>query len=370
MGSNCSEPLLLLDGLLSQRFLMQDHAAWSLNLGQWWGLRVRLHAFFLLFIACAMLLKWYFASQTADLDWMIPVSLVLLFFSVIVHEAGHVWTVRRHGGGSDLIVLGPLGGMVPVQVIGNPRAEFRAHLAGPFANLLVCAICVAILQALGSTAWGLLNPLSPTDLATGTILQVVLKLMFWINWTLLLINLIPAFPLDAAFAMRSLILDRWPMVRPAQATLMVARTGQTLAGLLALAAVFGRFHDHELFVPIRLSLMVFAILLFLAARQRRFFDESERSDQLLLAYELTGDLDVLERDLRDVGHLKSGPLTRWFHRRRQIRLQRQEINEQEEEQRVDEILSRLHESGMQSLSKEDKALLNRVSIRYRNRQGR
>jgi stage IV sporulation protein FB len=89
-----------------------------------------------------------------------------------------------------------------------------------------------------------------------------------------------------------------------------------------------------------------------------------------LAYELTGDLDVLERDLRDVGHLKSGPLTRWFHRRRQIRLQRQEINEQEEEQRVDEILSRLHESGMQSLSKEDKSLLNRVSIRYRNRQGR
>ena len=349
---------------------MLDQAAWSLNLGHWWGVRVRLHAFFLLFVACATLLKWYFVSQTADLDWIIPVSLVLLFFSVMVHEAGHVWAVRRHGGRSDLIVLGPLGGTIPLQVMGNPRAEFRAHLAGPFANLLVCTICVVILQALGSTAWGLLNPLSPADLATGTVLQVVLKLTFWINWALLLINLIPAFPLDAAFAMRSLILDRWPMFLPAQATLIVARTGQTLAGLLAVVAVCGRFDDHELFVPIRLSLMAFAILLFLAARQRRFFDESERSEQLLLAYELTGDLEVLERDLREAGHLKSGPVRRWFHRRRQARLQRQEISEQEEEQRVDEILSRLHESGMQSLSKEDKALLNRVSIRFRNRRGR
>lgn len=347
---------------------MQDQAAWSLNLGHWWGVRVRLHAFFLLFAACAILLKWYLAGQMAEFDWMIPVSLAVLFLSVLVHEAGHVWAARRHDGRTDLIVLGPLGGMVPLQVIGNARAEFRAHLAGPSANLLVCLVCAVILQVLGTTVWGLLNPLIPADLATGTILQVVVKLTFWINWALLLINLIPAFPLDAAFAMRSLILDRWPMLRPAQASLIVARTGQTLAGVLALVAVFGRFNDHELFVPIRLSLIAFAILLFLAARQRRLFDESDRSEQLLLAYELTGDLEVLERDLREGGPLKSGPLSRWLNRRRLARLQRQQINEQEEEQRVDEILSRLHASGMQALSKEDKALLNRVSIRYRNRR--
>lgn len=347
---------------------MQDQAAWSLNLGHWWGVRVRLHAFFLLFAACAILLKWHLAGQMAEFDWMVPVSLAVLFFSVLVHEAGHVWATRRHDGRIDLIVLGPLGGMIPVQVSGDARSEFRAHLAGPFANLLVCLVCAFLLQVLGATTWGLLNPLVPSDLATGTVPQIVLKLTFWINWTLMLLNLIPAFPLDAAFAMRSLILDRWPMLRPPQASLIVVRTGQALAGLLALVAVFGRFNDHELIVPIRLSLMAFAILLFLAARQRRFFDESDRSEQLLLAYELTGDLEVLERGLREGGFLESGPLRRWLNRRRQARLQRQQINEQQDEQRVDEILSRLHTSGMQALSKEDKALLHRVSIRYRNRR--
>lgn len=348
---------------------MQDQAAWSLNLGHWWGVRVRLHAFFVIFSACAILLKWYFVSQTAELDWLIPISLVVLFFCVLLHEVGHIWAARRHGGRSDLIVVGPLGGMVPVQVIGNARAEIRAHLAGPFANLLGCVISAVLLWAMGANFWGLLNPLSPTDLANGSVLQVVLKLKFWINWTLLLINLIPAFPLDAAFAMRAWILDRWPMLRAEQASLIVARTGQTLAGLLAVLAVVVRFDEHEAFLPIRLSLLAFAILLFLAARQRRYFEEADGSEPLLLAYELTGDLEALERNLRESDHLKSGPLRRWLNRRRQAQVQRERINEHEEEQRVDEILSRLHQSGMQALSPEDKALLNRVSIRYRNRRG-
>ena len=42
--------------------------------------------------------------------------------------------------------------------------------------------------------------------------------------------------------------------------------------------------------------------------------------------------------------------------------------EAEDEKRVDEILARLHERGMRSLSPEDRALLERVSQRYRSRQ--
>lgn len=348
---------------------MQDQTAWSLNLGSWWGVRVRLHAFFLIFCACATLLKWYYAEETSQLDWMFFASLGILFISVLVHEVGHVWAARRYGGRSDLVVLGPLGGMVPIQVIGNARAEFRAHTAGPITSLLLCSLCAVLLLVLNVNVWGMLSPLFPSDLASGSLLQIVLKLTFWINWTLLLVNLIPAYPLDAAYAMRSWIMDRWPMLRPFQASLVVARTGQALAGLLAVVAVVIRIDEHEAFMPIRLSLIAFAILLFLAARQRRYITKMDDSEPLLLDYELTGDLDALERDLLEAGHVNSGPLRRWLERRRQARMQHQETTEQEEEQLVDEILSRLHQSGMQALSPEDKALLNRVSIRYRNRRG-
>ena len=42
--------------------------------------------------------------------------------------------------------------------------------------------------------------------------------------------------------------------------------------------------------------------------------------------------------------------------------------EAEEERRVDGILARLHSEGINSLSAEERALLDRVSARYRNRQ--
>ncbi len=63
----------------------------------------------------------------------------------------------------------------------------------------------------------------------------------------------------------------------------------------------------------------------------------------------------------------SGPLERWLDTRRQSRRQRQEQLEAEEDERVDEILARVHERGIESLSDEERMLLQRVSRRYRTR---
>jgi stage IV sporulation protein FB len=349
---------------------MPDRAAWSLSLGDWCGVHVRLHVFFVLFAACAFLLQWQIANPIADLDWIIPASLLILFVSVLVHEVGHVWSARRYDGIADLIVVGPLGGMVPVHVTGNARAELRTHLAGPLSNLLVCVFCAAVLLMMGTHIWGLLNPVSPWDLATGSTTEVLLKLAFWVNWALLWINLVPAFPLDGAFVLRSAILDRWPRVSPAGASLIVARTGQVLACLLALGALFWRIDEDQLILPIRISLLVFAILLFFAARQHRWLDAGDTVENLLLGYELTGDLQALEQELEETDGSRAGPLGRWLNARRQARQRRQRDSEIEDEQRVDEILSRLHERGMQALSDEDLAILQRVSHRYRTRTER
>ena len=52
----------------------------------------------------------------------------------------------------------------------------------------------------------------------------------------------------------------------------------------------------------------------------------------------------------------------------EMRRRRRLFLEQAEERQVDEILLRLHETGMDGLSAKERALLNRVSARYRNRQ--
>jgi len=354
-------------GVSSVQLSMLDRTAWSLSLGHWAGVHVRLHMFFLLFAACALLLKWQFAEPMAALEWVMPASLLVLFLSVLFHEVGHVWVARRHDGSAELIVLGPLGGLAPVHVIGDPRAEFRAHLAGPLVNLLICLVCMPALMLFQTSIPGLLNPLAPADVATGSFVEVGVKLTFWINWSLLLVNLIPAFPLDGAYALRSAILERWPLIKPVEASAIVARTAQVLACLLATGALVWPFNETLTFLPIRFSLVVFAILLFFAARQRRLADEREQSNNPFMGYEFTGSLSALERDLEESGNSSPGPLRRWMKQRRQARLLRQRQLEQEEERRVDEILSRLHEQGMQSLSAEDRAILDRVSARYRSR---
>jgi hypothetical protein len=63
-----------------------------------------------------------------------------------------------------------------------------------------------------------------------------------------------------------------------------------------------------------------------------------------------------------------GSVRRWLARRRHERMMQRLQQERDEEELVDVVLARLHSLGPQSLSHEDKALLERVSARYRQRQ--
>jgi hypothetical protein len=60
-------------------------------------------------------------------------------------------------------------------------------------------------------------------------------------------------------------------------------------------------------------------------------------------------------------------LARWLEQRRANRQRRLAEMEAEEERRVDEVLARLNEVGMQALASEERRLLERVSKRYRQR---
>jgi len=63
----------------------------------------------------------------------------------------------------------------------------------------------------------------------------------------------------------------------------------------------------------------------------------------------------------------AGPVQRWLKRWRRLRRTRRRQLEIEEELRVDDILIRLHQHGLDSLSESDRALLRRMSARYRQR---
>ncbi|HQU43597.1 MAG: hypothetical protein B7Z73_14820, partial [Planctomycetia bacterium 21-64-5] len=90
------------------------------------------------------------------------------------------------------------------------------------------------------------------------------------------------------------------------------------------------------------------------------------TDDALFGYDFSQGYTSLEKTAQS-RKAPPGPVKKWLDERRAKRLQRQQQVEAEEDRRVDDVLARLHELGKHGLSEEDRALLNRVSARYRNR---
>ena len=355
---------------------MSDHASWSLYLGRWHGIHVRLHMFFLLFSAVALFLVWRAQPPNASVGWSgIAVgSLGLLLLSVLLHEISHTVVAMRQGGYVDEIVLGPLGGLADCEGLVEPRAELAACLAGPAANLAICCLCFPILYVLEVSPWGLLSPLAPNDLideSGGGVMGV--KLVFWINWVLVVVNLWPAFPFDGGRALRAGLLVRWPQIGRRGASLIVASLAKVTAWSICLAAVIVAFPDDENLLPTRFALVLLAIFLFFSAKHEEQLAIGELEAEAEAEAEAIG--RALARtfapaaaDPHEAAPVGPGPFTRWLAQRRERKLQQERERAADDERRVDEILTRLHEQGIASLSAEDRALLERVSVRYRNRQ--
>ena len=357
---------------------MRDQGIWSFSLGRWSGVYVRLHAFFLLFAVFTLYIGWLLSSNDSNTTWLSLFCVIVLLVSVLVHELGHVCTAARLGGGADEIVIGPLGGLSSVRIPHEPQSELLAITAGPLVNFAICIITAAALVFFNvRDVAALLHPLRPEGIAEGPAIISALKLTLWINWLLILVNLIPAYPFDGARALRAGIMCLWPNIDSRQVVLVVARLAKVVAFALVIVAWLYRKEvtPSELPVPTWFPMVMLAIFVFFSARVEEGRLESDDADDGFFGYDFSQGYTSLERSI-DGGSPQSstkttepiaGPLVRWLQNRREQKERRRIANEAEEDRRVDDILHRLHETGLDKLSLEDRRLLDRVSARLRSR---
>lgn len=74
---------------------MQYRDVWSVNLGHWGGVNVRLHMFFALFAAFTFYLAWLEADKSHGLQSTAILCIAVLFISVLIHELGHYLCATR-----------------------------------------------------------------------------------------------------------------------------------------------------------------------------------------------------------------------------------------------------------------------------------
>jgi stage IV sporulation protein FB len=338
---------------------MRDLLGWNLSLGRWAGIQVRVHVFFLLLAVVALQLSWN--DKHGELVVDAAVSLAILFVSVLAHELGHCFAARRMGGRADQIMLWPLGGLVSINLSHQPQEELVTAAAGPLVNLLICVATIPVLVLRSVDVRMLINPLMAPQSADGMSLDYVLQLTAWINWLLVLVNLLPAYPLDGGRVLRSLV---WQRKGYRTAVIVVAR----VAKATAIATWIAAWLVHSQYAYATVPLTILGFLLFFSAKQETDRLQDREADEGVFGYDFSQGYTSLERNFTSTPRKSPGLLRQWLDGRREARRVRQQRTEEEDDRRVDEVLARLHEVGRDGLSEDDRALLDRVSARYRNRQ--
>lgn len=340
---------------------MRDLLGWNLYLGHVAGIQFRLHALFVLTALLALLGDA--ADEGGQPRWLVPAALGALLSAAIVHEAGHSWAAQRLGGHTEVWNLSPLGGLSFPTLPRLPFYELRVAAAGPLSNLLVCLALAPALWLAGVGPAEVTHPFAPPlEGAAGTVWDA-LKLLFWCNWLLALVNLLPAQPLDGARMYRAIL---WQLVGLRSAAIRLAKLAQVAA--IVLGATAWAIHDD--LPQAALWCAGLACLTFFCSRQETAsLYEPEQSEQAPRGEFVSGGVAVKRQIEPTARPQRLGLLRRWLAHRRLQRQVRERRQAEADEQRLDEILSRLHQRGPASLTDEDRAVLERSSARYRNRSG-
>lgn len=199
---------------------------WQWKLGRFAGIDVYVHATFLLLIGWVGVSHWLEHQSWGEVFNGI-LFILALFACVVLHEYGHALTARKYGIKTRDITLYPIGGVARLERMPEkPIEELWVALMGPAVNVVIAAGLFAYLFLTNS-----LVPLNQLTVASGSFLERLMT----VNISLVLFNLIPAFPMDGGRVLRAILAMRMDYVR---ATQIAASIGQGMAFLLGFWGLF------------------------------------------------------------------------------------------------------------------------------------
>jgi Zn-dependent protease len=311
------------------RFLM-----WSFPIGRLFGIQIRIHWFFPVYIISEM------GKSRGDLG-LTAAWLTILFLTVLIHEFGHCFMARKLGQDVFKILLWPLGGIAYIGPCRSARDDIMVTLAGPVVHLPLALMFSLGLWALGApptleafSPFGHWFPYSDSFwvllMAYGLKIQVVL---FCFNL------LLPVYPLDGGRVFVAFFATRWPVKRVAY-----------VASSLSLAYMVVMVWQNQ--IGLALFVGVNALQLFMLAHENQL----ERHPMFYYAPRAPYIPRARPRHLSVVKTQPKPPPPPL-----------PEVKPTPMEQDIDRILDKIRIEGMASLTAEEKNLLDEHSSRLRSR---
>jgi Zn-dependent protease/CBS domain-containing protein len=208
----------------------------NVKLGTVSGIEIGLHySWFLIAAMIIFSLGEHFGQAHANWGrgevWIVAVATAALFFlSLLLHELAHSWMAQKRGLKVRSITLFALGGVSQIQDDAtDAKTEFWVAIAGPIASVMISLICLNVALQLG---W-------KRSTEPQTAITAVLVWLGYINVSLAVFNMIPAFPLDGGRLLRSIV---WAVTKnESRSTRVAARLGQFVAFLFILDGIWRYF---------------------------------------------------------------------------------------------------------------------------------
>lgn len=345
--------------------------SWSIPITRIAGITVRIHLLFVLYILGEVLFYLKNAPQYALEMFLL---LMMLFFIVLLHELGHCFAARSVGGSAEKILLWPLGGLAYVDHPHHPWASFITTAGGPAVNLLLFFVAGIVLLIMGfwppfNPAWSVFTGDMRIIGGEGISVERLpwysnwLARFFYLNWFLFWFNVLcVGFPLDGGRLLQSAL---WPRFGYYLATKIACYAGFVVGFVIILSAyIFSG--DKSYTAP----MLGFGLALFIFITCYVELQNLERGvpEDDSLGYDFSQGYTSLERSA-NAKNRRSSFLQRWWEERNERKRQREEEQRLADEQRVDELLAKMHEGGgIQALTPEEQRFMKRVSAKLRQRK--
>lgn len=232
---------------------------WSFKIARVRGIDIKVHAtFFLILIFGA--LQWASSVPDNPLEGALfgVVLMILLFTCVTLHELGHSIVAQLFNIPVREIVLLPLGGVALIaKSPEKPWHELLIAAAGPAVNVFIASFLFLVTGGIGVNldVNALLATLREPSLTT------MLIWLLFANISLVVFNLIPAFPLDGGRILRAMLAMA---LGNARATRIASTIGQISAVILGILGIANG----------QLLLTLIALFIFFGAGQERGLTEA------------------------------------------------------------------------------------------------
>ncbi len=361
---------------------MRDPFAWSFSVGALFGINIRIHVVMPIVLIALPLRPLFATNLYYPGTWLDVLQiLIILFISVFLHEMGHCFAARSVDGDPREILIWPLGGLASLRVPNTAHAHLISTLGGPMVNVALClAAVIALAFAVDPSYQPPWNPFVVPQRVNadgaveiyrwfGTLnadnkivpdqvtafAPILLARIFYVNWTLALLNLLVlAFPLDGGKILQAVL---WRYIGFRRATQNTIYSSVTVLFILAIVAI----------VTAEPLVLFLAGMVFAGVYNEWRALEGDADDNPF-GYDFSQGYTSLEREEAPPPPPRKKKLNffqRWLQRRAQLKLQREQEQQEADERRMDELLDKLHQSGKDALTDEEHRFMKRFSERYR-----